>query len=141
MKTFQLRKEDVSRKWHVINAENKIVGKLAGQIADVLRGKHNPSYTPHVDSGDYVVVINSDKINISGRKAESKEYHHYSGYPGGLKTQSYQHKLEKKSEEILESAVKGMLPKNKLQRQMLTRLRIYKGESHPHTAQKLEVLN
>ena len=140
MKTFRLRKEDISRKWYLIDAKDQVVGRLAGQIAKILCGKHRTEYSHDVDSGDYVVVTNCEKVKISGKKAMEKEYHSHSWHIGGLKTVTYQHMLEKHPERILEIAVKGMLPKNKLQAKAMARLRVYSGESHPHAAQKFEKL-
>lgn len=140
MKTFRLKKEEISRKWFLIDATDKVAGRLAGRIAKILMGKNKTEYSHDVDSGDYVVVINCDKIKITGKKAEYKKYHQHSFYLGGLKTTTYQHMLEKHPDRILEHAVKGMLPKNNLQARMMTRLRIFKGGEHEHSAQKLEKL-
>lgn len=141
MKTFNLRKEDVKEKWYLVDATDKIVGRLAGKVAKILTGKNKPTFTPGVDTKNYVVVINSEKVRISGKKAETKEYKHHSFYIGGLKTETYKKLIETNPGKILEHAINGMLPKNKLRPKMLGRLRIFKGESHPHSAQKLEILN
>jgi large subunit ribosomal protein L13 len=140
MKTFMAKKETVERKWLIVDAENQVVGRLASKIATVLRGKNKPVYTPHVDTGDFVVVINAEKVTFTGKKLDNKIYYSYSGYMGGLKEINAKKLLEKKPEEIIRKAVKGMLPKNKLGRQMLNKLKIYKGSEHPHSAQKPEKL-
>jgi len=134
------KKETVERKWLIVDAENQVVGRLASKIATVLRGKNKPVYTPHVDTGDFVVVINAEKVTFTGKKLDNKIYYSYSGYMGGLKEINAKKLLEKKPEEIIRKAVKGMLPKNKLGRQMLNKLKIYKGSEHPHSAQKPEKL-
>ncbi len=140
MKTYMAKKESVERKWLLIDAENQVVGRLASKIATILRGKNKPVFTPHVDTGDFVVVINAEKVSFTGRKLDNKMYYSYSGYMGGLKEINAKKLLEKKPEEILKRAVKGMLPKNKLGRQMLKKLKIYTGSEHPHSAQKPEKL-
>lgn len=140
MKTFRLKKEDVNQKWYLIDASEKIVGRFAGQIAKMLMGKDKPEFTPGVDSGDYVVIINCEKVRMTGKKADAKIYRHHSFYPGGLKEITYERMMNTHPERILYRAVKGMLPKNKLQSQMLKRLRIFKGEEHPHAAQNPEIL-
>jgi large subunit ribosomal protein L13 len=135
-KTESAKKETVDRNWYVIDAEGEVVGRLCTKIATVLRGKHKPSYTPHVDCGDFIVVINADKVRFTGNKLEAKEYQRYSGYPGGQKTTTAKQMMDKKPRFILENAVKGMLPKNKLGRAMVKKLFIYEGTEHPHEAQK-----
>lgn len=135
-KTESARKEDVTRDWHLINGDGKIVGRTATHIAVLLRGKHKPSFTPHVDTGDYVVVLNAEKFRFSGNKRLQKTYLTYSGYPGGQKSQTADDLFAKKPEEVIRRAVKNMLPKNKLGRQMLKKLFIYTGTEHPHAAQK-----
>jgi large subunit ribosomal protein L13 len=142
MKTFFAKSGDVERNWYLIDAEDKIVGKLAVRIADTLRGKNKPQFTPHVDTGDFVVVVNAEKIKFTGNKWQDKYYYRHSGYLGGLKSTNAKEVLEKHPERILMSAVKGMLPKNRLGRKLIKKLKIYKGCDHPHEAQnpqKLEV--
>ncbi len=140
-KTKSARKEDVVRAWHIIDAENAIVGRLGTAVATLLRGKHKPSYTPHVDTGDYVIVVNADKIRFTGNKMKAKEYITFSGYPGGQKRKRAEEVMEKHPERILESAVRGMLPKNRLGRQMFKKLFVYAGSEHPHQAQKPQTYN
>lgn len=131
---------EVERKWYLVDATDKTLGRLSSKIASVLRGKHKPIFTPHVDCGDYVVVINAEKVKVTGKKLEDKEYKRHSGYPGGLKTVTLEKMLEEKPENVMVHAVKGMLPKGKLGRQMLKKLRVYKGAEHGHSAQKPEKL-
>lgn len=131
---------EVERKWYLVDATDKTLGRLSSKIASVLRGKHKPIFTPHVDCGDYVVVINAEKVKVTGKKLEDKEYKRHSGYPGGLKTVTLEKMLEEKPENVMVHAVKGMLPKGKLGRQMLKKLRVYKGAEHDHSAQKPEKL-
>jgi large subunit ribosomal protein L13 len=133
--SFRLRNEDRSPQWRLINAQGQILGRLATQIADILRGKDKPYYTPHTDSGDYVVVINAEKVALSGSKLKDKEYISYSGWIGGQKVKTAREVLEKHPTRIIEHAVKGMLPKNKLSREIIKKLKIYAGEEHPHKAQ------
>ena len=140
-KTISAKKETAVGKWYVVDAEGQILGRLSTRIAHVLRGKHRPDFTPHVDCGDNVIVINAEKVRISGAKAQTKEYRRYTGYPGGLRLTSYREMLEKHPERIIEIAVKGMLPKTKLGKSMAGKLHIYPGSEHPHQAQKPEVLN
>ncbi len=130
------RPTKIEKKWYIINAENVVLGRLATRIADILRGKHKPEFSPDVDCGDNVIVINAEKIRLTGNKLEKKIYAWHTGYPGGLKTRTAKEMLEKKPEFLIFNAVKGMLPKNKLRKKLLTHLRIYKGASHPHQAQK-----
>ncbi len=137
-KTESAKKETVSRKWYVVDADGEVVGRLASRIAHVLRGKHKPSYTPHVDTGDYVVVINAEKVRFSGSKWDQKEYITFSGYPGGQKSRTARETLDKKPIDIIENAVRGMLPKNTLGRQMFKKLFVYVGGEHPHQAQQPE---
>ena len=134
-KTFSAKPADVDREWFVVDAENEIVGRLASKVATILRGKHKPSYTPHVDTGDHVIVINADKIRFSGNKENAKEYFRHTGYPGGGRVRTPREVREKKPTFIVESAVKGMLPKGPLGRQMLKKLKVYAGAEHPHEAQ------
>ncbi len=140
-KTKSLRKEDVDRKWYIIDAEGEVVGRLCSRIAHVLRGKHKPSYTPHVDNGDYVIVINADKVRFTGQKWVKKEYIRHSHYPGGQKVTTARQMRERFPERIIEHAVRGMLPKNRLGRQMFKKLFVYAGPEHPHAAQKPEPFN
>jgi large subunit ribosomal protein L13 len=135
MKSYMARPLEVERKWYVVDAEGQTLGRLATEIATVLRGKNKPQYTPHVDTGDFVVVVNAEKVVVTGRKAEQKVYRRHSGYPGGLKETSYERMMERRPTEILRRAVKGMMPKNRLARQQLRKLKIYAGPEHPHAAQ------
>lgn len=137
-KTKSATKETVERKWYVVDAEGETVGRLCSRIATVLRGKHKPSYTPHVDTGDYVIVLNADKVRFSGNKWDQKEYITFSGYPGGQKRIVAKNQVAKKPYAIVESAVRGMLPKGILGRQMFKKLFVYQGTEHPHAAQKPE---
>ncbi len=139
-KTQSARKQDVKREWHLIDAEGLVLGRLSSQIAHILRGKHKPSYTPHVDTGDYVIVINADKVRLTGKKMTDKQYVRYTGYPGGQRFATPQHLLEKHPERVIEKAVKGMLPKNRLGRQMYKKLFVYAGDQHKHQAQKPQEL-
>src|ERR671926_1584048 len=142
MKSYMARPLEVERRWYVVDAEGKHLGRLATEIVRVLRGKNKPQYTPHVDVGDFVVVVNADRVVVTGRKAEQKVYRRHSGYPGGLKETSYEQMMERRPTEILRRAVKGMMPKNRLARQQLRKLKIYAGPEHPHAAQnpqRLEV--
>lgn len=140
MKTFSAKKQDVERTWYLIDASGKVLGRLASHVAKVLRGKTKAIYTPHVDTGDYVVVINADKIRLTGKKMENKVYHRHSGYPGGLKSTSAKTVLATKPEKLLKHAVKGMLPKNPLGRKMFKKLKVYAGPDHPHQAQQPQPL-
>jgi large subunit ribosomal protein L13 len=129
-----------NRKWYVVDAEGKVLGRLASEVAKVLRGKNKPEYTPHVDTGDHVIVVNAEKILLTGRKLDQKLYRHYSGYPGGMKEVKYRHLIERRPEKVIEIAVKGMLPKNSLGRQMYRKLIVYKGAEHKNQAQQPEPL-
>jgi len=140
MKTYSAKKEDVARDWYYIDADGKVLGRLAVEIARRLRGKHKPVYTPHVDTGDFIVVMNAEKVSLTGKKLTDKVYHHHTGDPGGLKSATAGKILAEKPEELLRNAVRGMLPKNSLGRQMLKKLKIYKGDKHPHKAQMAELL-
>jgi len=140
MKTFIAKDKGVERKWYVVDATNKILGRLASQIAIKLRGKDKPVFTPHVDTGDFVIVVNAEKVRLTGKKWENKYYYRHSGYMGGLKQMTAKELLEKKPEELIRHAVKGMLPKNRLGRRLLKKLKIYAGPNHPHEAQKPEKL-
>ena len=141
MKTFSLKNTEVSRDWVVFDASDKILGRFATKIADKLRGKDKPTFTPHVDGGDFVVVINADKVKVTGNKAEQKTYYKHSLYPGGLKEKSYKEVLESTPERIIENAVKGMLPKNKLGQSIIKKLKVYSGSEHPHESQNPSVWN
>lgn len=136
MKTVSMRAQDVRRSWYVVDAENRTLGRLASAIAHRLRGKHKPEYTPHVDTGDYVVVVNAAKVRVTGSKETGKIYHRHSGYPGGLKSLSLGQLRAKRPERVIELAVKGMLPKNPLGRAMFRKLKVYAGAAHPHAAQQ-----
>ncbi|MCQ2548218.1 MAG: 50S ribosomal protein L13 [Clostridia bacterium] len=140
MKSYIAKPADVERKWYVVDAEGKTLGRLAAQVAMVLRGKNKPIYTPHVDCGDYVIIINADKVNVTGKKREDKIYKHHTGYPGGLKEVAFKDLQAAKPEEIIRHAVKGMLPKGRLGRQMFKKLKVYAGPEHAHAAQKPETL-
>lgn len=140
MTTFLAKAHEVERKWYVVDAEGQTLGHLATEVASILRGKNKPIYTPHVDTGDYVIVINAAKIKLTGNKENQKVYKHHTGYPGGLREIPYKEMLEKHPERIIEKAVKGMLPKNKLGREMIKKLRVYPGAEHNHEAQKPELL-
>jgi large subunit ribosomal protein L13 len=140
MKTYNARKEDIIRNWSVIDAEGQILGRLASEIARRLRGKHKPIYTPYVDTGDFVIVVNAGKVSLTGKKLSDKVYYHYSGYPGGLKKTYAGKMLEDNPDKVLNYAVKGMLPKNSLGRKMLKKLKIYAGNDHPHEAQCPQVI-
>jgi large subunit ribosomal protein L13 len=135
-KTKSAKKEEVVHNWYVIDGTNQVVGRMCSKIATVLRGKHRPDYTPHVDCGDYVIIINADKVRFTGNKADQKSYLTYSGYPGGQKEIAVQKLMNEKPERILEKAVRGMLPKTKLGRAMIKKLFVYTGTEHPHVAQK-----
>lgn len=141
MKTFSAKPQEVERSWFVVDAQDQTLGRLATRIATVLRGKHKPSYTPHVDCGDYVVVVNAEKVRVTGRKLDQKMYYRHSGYPGGLKSVSLRRQLEIFPERVLEAAVRGMLPKNRLGRKMFKKLKVYAGPSHPHQAQEPKQLD
>ena len=136
MKTYTARAEDLEREWFLVNAEGKTLGRLASEIAQVLRGKHKPIYTPHLDCGDYVIVVNAEKVQVTGRKLDQKMYYRHTGYPGGIKSISLRNQLQKHPERVLQAAVRGMLPKNRLGRKMLKKLKVYAGDSHPHQAQQ-----
>ena len=140
MKTFMAKKETVERNWWIVDAEDKVLGRLAVKIANILRGKNKPIFTPHVDTGDFVIVVNAEKIKLTGKKYDNKIYYRHTGYMGGLKEAPAKKLLSEKPEEVLRKAVKGMLPKNKLGRKMIKKLKIYKGIEHPHIAQQPEIL-
>jgi large subunit ribosomal protein L13 len=136
MKTYVATPADRQRDWYVVDAEGQTLGRLATRIADALRGKRKPEYTPHVDTGDFVVVVNAEKIRVTGKKLEQKTYWRHSGYPGGIKSRSLEQMLERRPEEVIRKAVKGMLPRNRLARKQLTKLKVYAGPDHPHAAQQ-----
>jgi len=135
-KTWNAKQGDIDRRWYVVDAEGQTLGRLATRIADTLRGKNKAQYTPHVDSGDFVVVVNAEKIAVTGKKLDQKLYHRHSGYPGGLRTRTLREQLERRPTEVLRKAVKGMLPRNRLARAQITKLKIYAGPKHPHEAQE-----
>jgi large subunit ribosomal protein L13 len=135
MKTYLAKPAEVVRKWYVIDASGKTLGRLAARVAILLRGKHKPTFTPNVDTGDHVVIVNAEKIHLSGDKMKTKTYTHHTGYPGGLKTVTAEHLLEKHPTDLLTKAIKGMLPKNPLGKQMARKLKVYAGSEHPHQAQ------
>jgi large subunit ribosomal protein L13 len=141
MKTYSAKPGEITREWYLVDAEGKTLGRLATQIADTLRGKRKPQYTPHVDTGDFVIVVNADKIAVTGNKLDQKRYYRHSGYPGGLRSRTLRDQLERRPTEVLRVAVKGMLPKNRLARQQITKLKIYAGPEHPHAAQNPKPLN
>jgi large subunit ribosomal protein L13 len=134
--TYSARAADITRSWFIVDATGKPLGRLASEIARVLRGKHRPTFTPHVDTGDFVIVVNADKVALSGNKWEQKNYYAFSGYPGGLRTTSAQDMLKRKPEHLIQHAVRGMLPKNPLGRKMATKLKVYASAEHPHAAQQ-----
>ena len=140
MKTFMASEATIDRKWYVVDAAGMTLGRLASEVAKVLRGKNKPIFTPHMDTGDYVIVVNAEKIQVTGKKLDQKIYYHHSDYVGGMKETTLREKLAKKPTEVVEMAVKGMLPKGPLGRQMYTKLHVYTGAEHPHAAQKPEVL-
>ena len=135
MKTYSLNKEDVTRNWFVLDASDKVLGRLATKIADRIRGKDKPSFTPHTDGGDYVIVVNAEKIRVTGNKLTDKKYYTHSLYPGGLKTRTFKDLVERNPEKIIKNAVKGMLPKNKLRKEIIKKLKVFKGPDHDHEAQ------
>lgn len=136
MRTFSPKASDITHDWYVIDAQGAVLGKLASEVANLLRGKHKPIYAPHVDTGDHVVIVNASELDISARKGEQKLYHRHSGYPGGLRTRTLDQMLERDPEQVIRLAVKGMLPKGPLGRQMLKKLKVYGGPNHPHAAQQ-----
>ena len=140
MKTYVAKPDDRQRDWYVVDAEGQTLGRLATSLADMLRGKREPEYTPHIDTGDFVVVINAEKIRVTGDKLNSKRYWRHSGYPGGIRSRTLAEMLEKQPEEVIRKAVKGMMPRNSLARKQLLKLKVYAGPDHPHEAQKPETL-
>lgn len=139
MKSYVAKPSEIERKWLVIDAEDMVLGRMSTEIATLLRGKHKPTYTPHVDTGDFVIVINADKIKLTGNKLQQKKYRYHTQYPGGLKEVSYSRMIEEQPEKIVRLAVKGMLPKNRMGRQMLRKLKVYSGTEHNHEAQQPEI--
>ncbi len=141
MKTFTAKPQSVQRDWYVVDATDKTLGRLATEIARRLRGKHKPEFTPHVDTGDYIVVVNAEKVQVTGNKARAKNYYRHTGYPGGLRSMSFEQMIAHAPERVIESAVKGMLPKGPLGRAMYSKLKVYAGAEHPHAAQQPQELN
>lgn len=139
MKTFMAREKDIERKWYVVDAAGKTLGRLAADVARILRGKHKPVFTPHVDTGDHVIVVNAEKVVLTGKKPQQKIWYRHSGYPGGLKATNYATLLKTKPEEVVKKAIVGMLPHNRLGARMAKKLRVYRSPDHPHVAQKPEV--
>jgi large subunit ribosomal protein L13 len=133
--TYTGKKEEIEREWYVVDAKDQTLGRLASKIAPIIRGKHKPTFTPHLDCGDFVVVINAEKVRVTGRKLDQKLYHRHSGYPGGLTSITLRDQLDKHPERVLQAAVRGMLPKTKLGRRMIKKLKVYAGDEHPHQAQ------
>jgi large subunit ribosomal protein L13 len=140
MSTYFPKEGEIARKWYVVDASGQPLGRLSSRVASILMGKESPKYTPFLDTGDHVIVINADKVKMTGMKAEAKVYQHYTGYPGGLRTEAYTKRMTRKPELVIEEAVKRMLPKSKLGRQMISKLKVYRGEKHPHQAQMPEGL-
>lgn len=140
MKTISAKKETATHSWYVVDATDKILGRMATEIANRLRGKHKAEFTPHVDTGDYIVVINADKIRVTGKKETDKTYYHHTGYPGGIKSITFDKLMDKAPERAIQAAVKGMMPRNKLSYTMLTKLKVYAGAEHPHSAQQPQIL-
>jgi large subunit ribosomal protein L13 len=141
MKTYTAKPDEITREWYLVDAEGQTLGRLATRIADTLRGKNKPQYTPHVDTGDFVVVVNAEKVAVTGQKLDQKRYYRHSGYPGGLRSRTLREQLERRPTEVIRSAVKGMLPKNRLAARQLTKLKIYAGPEHPHEAQSPKPLD
>ncbi len=140
MKTYSAKAPEIEQQWYVVDAEGQTLGRLATQIADTLRGKRKPQYTPHVDTGDFVIVVNAEKIGVTGQKLDQKRYYRHSGYPGGLRSRTLREQLERRPTEVIRSAVKGMLPRNKLAHRQITKLKVYAGPEHPHEAQNPQPL-
>lgn len=141
MKTWTVRPGDIERKWYIVDAQELVLGRLATEVARILRGKHRPEFTPHADCGDHVIIINAEKIRVTGRKETAKIYYHHTGHPGGIKSITLEKQRAEHPERVIESAVKGMMPKNPLGRSMFKKLKVYAGEDHPHAAQQPEALN
>ena len=140
MSTYTPRANEVERAWHVVDAEGLVLGRMATEVASILRGKHKPTYTPHMDTGDHVVIVNADKVVLTGAKATDKVIHDHSGYPGGLKSRAYGDLLSDRSDEAVRRTIRGMLPKNRLGRQVINKLKVYRGAEHPHEAQQPQAL-
>ena len=140
MGTYSAKQEDIKRSWHVVDANGKTLGRLATAVASVLKGKNKPIYTKHVDTGDFVIVVNADKVHMTGKKLEQKTYYSHSGFPGGLKSVTAGTLMKSKPEEVIKKAVEGMLPKTRLGKQMLSKLKVYAGEKHPHSAQQPDAM-
>ena len=136
MRTFTEKQSEIEREWYVVDAEGQTLGRLASRIAPILKGKHKPTYTPYLDCGDFVIIINAEKVRLTGRKLDQVFHHHHSGYPGGLTSVSLREQLDRHPERVLQAAVRGMLPKNKLGRRMIKKLKVYAGDAHPHQAQQ-----
>ncbi|MDD3716297.1 MAG: 50S ribosomal protein L13 [bacterium] len=136
MRTFSAKPADIKQDWYIVDAEGVVLGRLASQVAQILRGKHKPIFTPHIDTGDFVIVINAEKVRLTGTKEEKKSYFHHTGYPGGVRVRSYNEMMAKYPERVIEKAVKGMIPHNRLGRQILKKLKVYAGADHPHAAQQ-----
>ena len=141
MRTFSPKPDDITRAWHIVDADGLVLGRLATEVAAILRGKHKPTFAPHVDGGDHVVVVNTDKVVLTSNKAESKIAYRHSGYPGGLTATTYSELMLERSDQVVRNAITGMLPKNRLGRQMATKLKVYRGAEHPHAAQSPEPLD
>ena len=139
--TRSVKKEDVDKRWYLVDAKDQVLGRLSCNLAKILRGKHRPCFTPHVDGGDFIVVVNAEKVKLTGKKSETKVYRHYSGYPGGLKTKTFEELKEKDPGEIIIHAMRGMLPHNKLGKQIIKKLKVYGGDKHPHQAQTPELIS
>lgn len=135
-----IKSEDANAKWFIVDAKDQILGRLASQVARIIRGKNKPIFTPNTDTGDFVIIVNAEQVKIADKREQMKQYHHYSGYPGGLKTRSYREMMEKKPEFVIQTAVSGMLPKTKLGKKLIKKLKVYKGVEHPHVAQKPELI-
>jgi large subunit ribosomal protein L13 len=140
MRTYAVKAGEIKREWYVVDAEGQTLGRLAAKIAPILKGKHKPTYTPHLDCGDFVIVVNAEKVRVTGRKPDQKMYYHHSGYPGGIRRTDLRDQLARHPESVLEEAVRGMLPKNRLGRRMVKKLKVYAGASHPHEAQQPKAL-
>ena len=140
MNCYQAKAGELAKQWYVIDASEAVVGRLAAQIAPILMGKHRPTYTPHIDTGDFVVVVNAEKIAVTGKKRTDKLYYRHSGYPGGLRSRTFEEMIDRRPEEVIRRAVKGMMPRNRLARKQITKLKIYAGPQHPHVAQKPQPL-
>ncbi|MEG3069201.1 MAG: 50S ribosomal protein L13 [Syntrophaceticus schinkii] len=139
MRTYMAKPDEVQRKWYLIDAEDKTLGRLATEVARILRGKHKPTFTPHIDTGDHVIVVNAEKVKVTGNKFKDKQYYRHTGYPGGLKVINFAALISKKPEQVIEKAVWGMIPHNRLGRSVIKKLRVYRGPNHPHAAQSPEV--